>query len=304
MSEVLTSPFADQHSVESTGDEDVTLCAQAVSGNAKALTMLVKKHQRWVYNVALRLVLSPTDAEDLAQESWIRIVTRLSQFQGKSAFRTWAYRIVFNRFMDGKRHKLEQAITTFSDYGQELDQIPLATLKLPTELEPYQTLIVEDAKVGCMLGMLLCLSREQRIVYVLGEIFEAPSAVAAEILEITPATFRKRLERARRDLTSFMNEKCGLLNENNPCRCHKKTQGFIQAGWVDPHHLKFTDHHVARLKQTAPRRSHTLCEFTEVHYGALFREHPILDGPDFAARLRDLIQDPALRGALGLDQMK
>ena len=199
MSEVLTSPFADQHSVESTGDEDVTLCAQAVSGNAKALTMLVKKHQRWVYNVALRLVLSPTDAEDLAQESWIRIVTRLSQFQGKSAFRTWAYRIVFNRFMDGKRRKLEQAITTFSDYGQELDQIPLATLKLPTELEPYQTLIVEDAKVGCMLGMLLCLSREQRIVYVLGEIFEAPSAVAAEILEITPATFRKRLERARRD---------------------------------------------------------------------------------------------------------
>ena len=227
MSEVLTSPFTDQDSIESSQDEDAMLCTQAINGNAEALTALIKKHQRWIYNLALRLVLNPTDAEDLAQEAWIRIVTRLSQFQGKSAFRTWAYRIVVNHFLDGKRRKLEQVITTFADYGEELDSIPLTNLQLPPKLDPYEALIVEEAKVGCMLGMLLCLNREQRVVYVLGEIFQAPSAIAAAILAITPATFRKRLERARRDLTSFMNEKCGLLNENNPCRCHKKTQGFI-----------------------------------------------------------------------------
>ncbi|MBE9109865.1 RNA polymerase sigma factor [Nodosilinea sp. LEGE 07298] len=303
MSEVLTSPFIEKGSMESIQDEDMKLCTEAVNGDAAALTTLVRKHQRWVYNIALRLVLSPIDAEDLAQESWIRIVTRLSQFQGKSAFRTWAYRIVVNRFRDGKRKKLEQRITTFYNYGEELDSIPFETLNLPVELEPYQELVVEDAKVGCMLGMLLCLNREQRIVYVLGEIFEAPSAVAAEILEITPATFRKRLERARRDLTSFMNEKCGLLNEANPCRCNRKTQSFIQAGWVDPYNLKFTAHHVARLKQVAPKRSQALCELTEVQYGDLFREHPILDGPDIALRLRDLIRDQSLRCTFGLDEM-
>ena len=298
MNDVLVNPFTDQ---ASTQDDDRALCAQAVDGNVEALTMLVRRHQRWVYNVALRLVLRPIDAEDLAQEAWVRIVTRLAQFQGKSAFRTWAYRIVINLFLDGKKRKLEHVITSFSDYGKELDSIPLETLKLPTELEPYQDLIVEDAKIGCMLGMLLCLNREQRVVYVLGEIFEAPSSLAAEILEITPAAFRKRLERARRDLTSFMNEKCGLLNPNNPCRCNKKTQSFIEAGWVDPYDLKFTARHVARLRQAAPQRSQELCQLTDVHYADLFREHPILDGPDLASRLKDLICDPLLRNTFGLN---
>ena len=44
-----------------------------------------------------------------------------SQFQGKSAFRTWAYRIVVNLFLDGKKRTLEQQITSFSDYGKGLD---------------------------------------------------------------------------------------------------------------------------------------------------------------------------------------
>ena len=255
MSEVLTPPFTDNEAEQL---NDITLCAQAVDGNIEALTQLVKKHQQWIYNVALRLVLSPNDAEDLAQEAWVRIVTRLAQFQGKSAFRTWAYRIVDNLFLDSKKRTLEQRITSFSDYGKDLDSLSLEPLSLPAELTPYRELIVEDAKIGCMLGMLLCLNREQRVVYVIGEIFAAPSSLAAEILDVTPAAFRKRLERARRDLISFMNEKCGLLNKANPCRCQKKTQAFIKAGWVDPQNLKFTADHVARLKQVAPVRSQTL----------------------------------------------
>ena len=152
MSKVLTPPFTNNESEQL---NDITLCAQAVDGNVEALTQLVKKHQQWIYNVALRLVLSPNDAEDLAQEAWVRIVTRLAQFQGKSAFRTWAYRIVVNLFLDGKKRTLEQRITSFSDYGKDLDSLPLEPLHLPTELTPYQDLIVEDAKIGCMVtGMI------------------------------------------------------------------------------------------------------------------------------------------------------
>jgi hypothetical protein len=50
--------------------------------------------------------------------------------------------------------------------------------------------------------MLLCLDREQRLVYVLGEIFDVTDVVGAEILEITPENFRQRLARTRRDLHS------------------------------------------------------------------------------------------------------
>ena len=75
--------------------------------------------------------------------------------------------------------------------------------------------------------MLLCLDREQRLIYVLGEIFGVTDTVGAELLDTSPDNFRQRLARARRDLHSFMNDKCGLVNQANPCRCARKTAGFI-----------------------------------------------------------------------------
>lgn len=279
---------------------DEELCERAAAGSREALADLVRRHQRWIYNVALRLVLSPADADDLAQEALVKIVTRLAQFAGRSRFRTWAYRIVVNCFLDGKKRPLEQAITTFAAYGDELDKLPLAPLERSGGSDPEQALLVEEARVGCMLGMLLCLDREQRAVYVLGEIFEAPAPVASELFDITPAAFRKRLERARRDLTSFMNDKCGLVHEANPCRCDKKTRAFIDAGWVDPARLKFTGPRVERLRAEAPARSRELCALEE-QYAQLFRQHPVLDGPDLAARLDKLLDDPGVRRTFDFD---
>src|SRR5439155_25197785 len=72
-------------------------------------------------------------------------------------------------------------------------------------------LLVDEAKISCTTGMLLCLAREQRLVYILGEIFEVSDAVGAELLDISRDNFRQRLTRARRDLHNFMNDKCGLV---------------------------------------------------------------------------------------------
>src|SRR5262245_16105736 len=59
-------------------------------------------------------------------------------------------------------------------------------------------LLVEEARLSCTTGMLLCLDREQRLVYILGEIFEVTDVVGAELLEISRETFRQRVARARR----------------------------------------------------------------------------------------------------------
>jgi len=56
---------------------------------------------------------------------------------------------------------------------------------------------------------------------------DEPVAVGGEVLEMTADNFRQCLARARRDLHSFMNGQCGLVNKDNPCRCPKKTRGFI-----------------------------------------------------------------------------
>src|SRR5437667_11671690 len=99
--------------------------------------------------------------------------------------------------------------------------------------------------------MLLCLDRGQRLIYSLGAIFEISDAVGAELLEISRENFRQRLARARRDLHSFMNDRCGLVNRANPCRCAKKTRGFMQAGYVDPESLVFARERIEQVHEVA-----------------------------------------------------
>jgi hypothetical protein len=148
--------------------------------------------------------------------------------------------------------------------------------------------LLEEAKVGCMLGMLLCLDRAQRVAFILGEIMECPSTLAADVLQISPAAFRKRLERARTDLSAFMNDQCGLLNPANACRCERKAKGFIEAGWVNPASLKFTAARV-RGAQTSALREYRSLDLLEARAASLFREHPQLDGPDVATELLKLL---------------
>jgi RNA polymerase sigma factor (sigma-70 family) len=278
---------------------DVALALAAAAGDRAALEALVRKHQRWVYAMAIRMMVSPADAADVAQEALLRVITRIGQFEGRSSFRTWAYRIVTNCFLDAKRGRVEGVVTSFARYGEELERLALAELGDYPASE--RALLVEEAKLGCMLGMLLCLDRDQRIAFVLGEIFECPSPLAAEILDLTPAAFRKRLERARADLSAFMQERCGLMNPANPCRCDKKTKGFIAAGWVDPRSLKFAAAHLQRLRDDSPARSRALDVIYKERATWLFRDHPVLDGPDLAAQLTNLLQDEALRRALELE---
>ena len=67
---------------------DNDLVQASLQGTKEALQHLVLRHQAFVYNVAWKMVLNPQDAEDITQEVFIKAITNLAQFQGRSAFRT------------------------------------------------------------------------------------------------------------------------------------------------------------------------------------------------------------------------
>ncbi len=67
---------------------DEELVGLALAGQSAALETLLRRHQRWLYNVAFRVLQSPADAEDATQESLLKIATHLATFRGESAFRT------------------------------------------------------------------------------------------------------------------------------------------------------------------------------------------------------------------------
>src|ERR1700674_5297772 len=212
-----TNPLADN---APTDPDDHVLVLRARSGDRAALEELVRHHQGWIYNIALRMVYYPQDAEDATQEILLKAVTSLSSCEGRSSFRTWLYRIVVNHVLNMRRGRVEvqHESIDFASYGAALDATPdleLADLKV-TSAEA--DLLVTEEMLSCTSGMLLCLDREQRLTFILGAIFEVSDTVGAEVLEITPDNFRQRLARARRDLRNFMNDKCGLVNQANPCR--------------------------------------------------------------------------------------
>jgi RNA polymerase sigma factor (sigma-70 family) len=263
---------------------------RARSGDRQALEDLVQRHQAWIYNIAVRMLYHPQDAEDATQEILIKVLTRLSSFEGRSSFRTWLYRIVVNHVLNMKRGRVEvqHESIDFAAYGAALDAMPdleLADLKA-TSAET--DLLVTEEMLSCTLGMLLCLDREQRLTFILGAVFEVSDTIAAEVLEITPDNFRQRLARARRDLRNFMNDKCGLVNQANPCRCAKKTRGFIQAGYVDPENLLFVRERIGEVREAAPMVHEALSTLDE-KCAEIFRGHPFYKAPDLAPMLRRLV---------------
>lgn len=283
------NPFKENYLEQS----DKELVSSSLSGDKQALTTLIERHQPYIYNVAWKMVLAPDDAWDITQEVLIKVVTNLSKFRQESSFRTWIYRITVNHFLKTNKRKMEQVMTTFEALGEELDSIPNQEL---TETEQFELKeFVEDAKIGCMSGMLLCLSREQRLVFILGEIFEVNHSIASEILEISKDNFRQKLTRARKDMYNFMNQKCGLVNQNNPCRCSKKTKGFIEAGWVNAQNLQFNIDHRQKITNLSLQKDKKLQRTMQEEYAQLFQEHPFRE---------DFDKDSLIKGILDNQQIK
>jgi RNA polymerase sigma factor (sigma-70 family) len=293
----MRNPFTDAHDAES---EDLDLVRRAQAGNREALEHLITRHQAWIYNIALRMVYLPEDAEDATQEILIKVITKLSTFEGRSRFSTWLYRLVVNHILNLQRGRAEAAGWTFSRYGESLDATPDMELPDRNTVPADLKLLVDEARIGCTTGMLLCLDREQRLVYVLGEIFGVTDAIGAELLEISRQNFRQKLSRARRDLHSFMQNQCGLVNTANPCRCARKTQGFAKAGYLDPEKLLFARDRVTRVREVAEKKCDEL-EALDVAYGEIHRDHPFLDPPDFVAALRSLVNRTEFKRTLELE---
>jgi RNA polymerase sigma factor (sigma-70 family) len=298
MSDNMTNPFTSAYAA----DRDDTDCVHAaVGGDRAALEALVRRHQGFVYSLAQRMLYSPDDAADATQEILIQIVTNLASFRGESRFRTWAYRIAVRHLLSCKKGRVENVVHSFSCFGQTLDATP--DLDAPDEgsLPVDVRLVIEEAKIGCLMAMLLCLDREHRMAFVLGEIFEASDTVAAEVLGISSDNARQRLARARQQLRQFLTGRCGLLDDGGTCHCARKTKGFINQGIVDPAQLRFTRVHLDRTKEQAILGVRDLQSYVEGVYAQLLRSQPSDEPAQFSGILRDMLGRPEVRQTLNLE---
>jgi RNA polymerase sigma factor (sigma-70 family) len=256
---------------------------RAKAGDRASLEAVIGGLQDRIYNLALRMLWLPADAEDATQEILIQVITHLSAFRGESRFTTWVYRIAANHLLTTRKRRAEREALTFQLFGAQLEARLRGEPAPMEELVDHQ-LLVEEVKIRCTHGMLLCLDRPHRLAFILGEIFEVSSEQGAQILEVAPATYRKRLSRARTRVGRFMQQKCGLVNPAAPCRCAR------HGHTVDQRALLFAGHPTALVPLPAVLAG--VQELTDLgSAAAVFRGHPQFAAPGgYVERIRGLLE--------------
>jgi len=213
------------------------IARRAVDGDRDALDAMVRGLKDDVYGLSLRMLWNREDAEDATQEILVRTVTRLSQFDFRSKLKTWVYRIAVNYILDVKKSAVERLHLTFETFADDLHR----GLSSDGPADAERSLLTEEVKVGCTLGMLQCLDRPHRLAYVLGEIFDLAGPEAAEALAISPELFRKRLQHARSAIESFTRAYCGLASDTAACACHRRVPAALRAGRIRADELDFAE---------------------------------------------------------------
>ena len=263
--------------------EDVA--RRAVDGDREALDSLVQALQGDIYGLALRMLWNREDAEDATQEILVRVVTRLSQFDFRSKLKTWVYRVAVNYILDVKKSPVERMHLSFDRFAEDLAE----GLSADGPMDAERSLLTEEVKIGCTLGMLQCLDRPHRLAYVLGEILDMPGPEAAEVLEVTSDVFRKRLQRARAAIISFTRTYCGLASDAAACACNRRVSAAQRVGRIRADSFDFAANASSFQEARAIIRQVDEARWAdEVHRTSRPRESSV----DFARRLVRALDAP------------
>ncbi|HUI09649.1 MAG TPA: sigma-70 family RNA polymerase sigma factor [Bacteroidota bacterium] len=177
-------------------DED--LVRQCRAGELKAFDMLVARHQRTVYNLALRMVRSGDDAADIAQTVFVKAYENLERFDPQYKFFSWLYRIAVNESLNAVEQKKR---------FEGLDGVDVAVEA--AEEKDDETLRQEERiQSGLML-----LSVDQRAVIVLKHMQGLSYREIAQVLDLPEKTVKSRLFSARQAFKDILKRKGRRRND-------------------------------------------------------------------------------------------
>jgi RNA polymerase sigma factor (sigma-70 family) len=216
------------------------LARRAADGDREALSALVREIQQPMYRFALRFLGDPDDAQDACQEILIRIVTRLGTFEGRSKFTTWAYTVAVRSLLRTRKRLVESSVQGPAQFAAFLDA-GMGEVDTTMEEAEYR-LLCDEVRISCTYGMLLCLPRPQRAAYLLADVLGVTDVDGAGILDCTRAAFRQRVSRARRTLREVIDNRCGLVDPANPCRCGRQIASSEAAGILERGRLPLANH--------------------------------------------------------------
>lgn len=176
--------------------DEKQLIQQAAAGDAAAFETLVLRYQTQVYSLAYRMVGNEADAQDLAQEAFVRAWRALDSFQFSSQFSTWLYRLTSNiciDFLRAQKKRKHVSLTVLQDDEQQQWDMP-DHRPLPEE----QMMVSEEREA--LSKAIASLDPEYRQVLILRIVNDCSYQQISEIMGIREGTVKSRLSRAREQL--------------------------------------------------------------------------------------------------------
>lgn len=281
-------------------DSESVLIARAKEGDFKSQETLIKAFQPFVFNVALRMVGNYHEAEDLSQDIMLKAILKLPTFKAESRFGTWLFRIAVNHVLNMKASLLERGHASLDQFADDefMEKHLGDGLADPRPIAGDRELLVKEVRIKCMLGMLLCLNRMQRVVFIMGAILGIGGRAASRILEITEGNFRKILSRARKRLANYMGDRCGLLDPGKPCSCERSVAPSVRDGYIDTLSLVFNANGAPAIREILSLGRARLDNVEYKLCQDLYRDHPFQESPDFSERVLAILNGDDVQGFL------
>jgi len=190
-------------------DREKDLLKKARNGDIEAFEQLIEDYQKRVFNIALRMIGNYDDANELAQEVFIRIFKSIKDFKEESSLSTWIYRITTNVCLDEIRKRKNKNVVSLDE------EVKLEEGDLQRQVEdtrPTPDVIAEKNEVRKLVkDAIMSLPEEQRTVIILRDIQGFSYEEIAKIMKCPEGTVKSRINRSRQILRDRLKPKMELL---------------------------------------------------------------------------------------------
>jgi len=194
-------------------ETDIFYLQQIISGNARAYSFLVEKHKEMVFSIALKILHNREDAEEVAQDAFVKAYQSLAGFKNEAKFSTWLYRIVYNSAISKvRKKKLELSPlddSTINNYSEDT-------------IEPNFFLVEEPDQFELLQKALKKLPEDENVIVSLFYQNDNSIEDISIITGLTVANVKVKLHRIRKKLYTEMQKMMISLDQTDIKQVHVK----------------------------------------------------------------------------------
>lgn len=214
---------------------DPELVERYLIGETEAFMEIVRRYRSMVYRLAMKITGNPEDAEDATQDAFLNLSTKLDRFQGRSALKTWIYRVAVNAALmvvrGGRRHQNHQELDTI---GVREPRVGLVAHVPSGESMVPESRLLDAEALAVVRAAIDRLPETFRTVVVLADLEELSNREVAEVLDISVAAIKSRLHRARlllrKELADYFEKRVDAM----PSPTRRPTPWPASSSWSPP----------------------------------------------------------------------